>query len=142
MVNRDDIQRYDPVGVGYDGGSGKGYSVLVVDRAGGLPDVWVCCRIKEGEIKWMWDPRTSQGMMGDRELRDLVLCNPDALRKANAAAVDHLSWMGLIVRDDNGLWMRSDPGIRALGGRMVSMCRRARIGIGRGLTGLAGRVRA
>lgn len=142
MVNRDDIRRYDPVGVGYDGDPGKVYSVLVVDRAGGLPDVRVRCRIKEGEIKWMWDPRTSHGMMGDMELRDLVLCNPDVLRKANAAAVDHLSWMGLIVRDDNGLWRCSDPGIRALKGRVVSMCRRAKVSIGRGLTGLTGRVRA
>ena len=140
MVSKDDIRRYDPAGVKYEGDPGSGFSVLVVDRAGGLPDFWVDCWIEGGDPMTDWNQLLFFTKDYDDRLRQGLQKNPSVSEKAMDAALNHLMELGLIAQIDSGRWRYANPDVHAVRrGAITSMGRKAKSNKNRGWAKLVGR---
>ena len=140
MVSKDDIRRYDPAGVKYDGDPQRGFSVMVVDRAGGLPDFWVDCFIKGGDPVTEWNQYIFFTKDYDDRLRQGLQRNPSVSEKAMDAALNYLMELGVVIQNSSGRWRYGNPDVYAQRRNVItSMGRKAKANKNRGWAKLAGR---
>ena len=140
MVNKDDIRRYDPAGVKYDGDPQGGFSVMVVDQAGSLPDFWVDCWIEGGDPMMDWNQYIFFTKDADDRLRQALQRNIKVSEKAMDAALNYLRELGFITQIDSGRWRYANPDVFAQRRDVIaSMGRKAKANRNRGWAKLTGR---
>lgn len=140
MDNEFEIQRYNPAGVQIDGEPGDGFSVLVVDRSGGLPNLWVDCYLRAGDVEEEWN----QYIFNDRDSGDRyileVQSNPIVADRAYSAALQYLQDLGYIVQLPTGEWRYGNPDTYAQRRNvLVSLGRKAKANQSRGIAKIMGR---
>jgi len=140
MLDENDVQRYNPAGVKMDGEPGDGFSVLVVDQSGGLPNLWVDVWLKAGDVEIDWN----QYIFNDRDRDDRYLLevesNPIVADRAMGAAYQYLQDLGYIVQLPNGEWRYGNPDTYAQRRNvLVSLGRKAKANQNRGISKIIGR---
>ena len=140
MVSKDDIRRYDPAGVKYDGDPESGFSVMVVDRAGGLPNFWVDCFIRGGDPMVEWNQYIFFDRDYDDRLRKGLQNNPKVAERATDAALNYLMELGVVVQNSNGRWRYGNPDVYAQRRNVIaSLGRKVKANKNRGWAKLTGR---
>ena len=140
MVSKDDIRRYDPAGVKYDGDPESGFSVMVVDRAGGLPNFWVDCFIRGGDPMTEWNQYIFFDRDYDDRLRKGLQNNPKVAERATDAALNYLMELGVVVQNSSGRWRYGNPDVYAQRRNVIaSLGRKAKANKNRGWAKLTGR---
>ena len=142
--NRDEtenaIKRYNPAGVEINGEPDEGFSVLLVDQNGGLPNLWVDVQLRAGNVEEDWN----QCHFNDRDRGDRYLLylqrTPEVADRAFSAALQYLQDLGYIVQLPNGEWRYGNPDTYAQRRNvLVSLGRKAKANQNRGISKIIGR---
>lgn len=135
-----EAEEYDPVAVKYDGEPGEGFSIMVIDRSGGVSDFWIDLWLEDGDVEQDWND-----IVRDRYYQAwYILEQGEELiaEKAFDAAFGYAMNLGLIVQLPNGDWRYANPDEYAVRrDAVVSMTRKAGANRAKGVGKLTGRFR-
>lgn len=135
-------ERYDPHGVEYNGEPGKGFSILVIDEAGGVNSFWIDLWVSGNNVDFDWNDVVinvsySCGQWYELQQGDRVIAE-----KAFDAAFEYAEQLGLIVQLPNGDWRYANPDEYAVRrDAVVSLARKARANRAKGVGKITGRFR-